>query len=427
MMITLDILLVFLLALLTLASYVEKIYHEKGKFLSRDFQENIEAFELKVEPRLKGAASRAQLSVAVLTQLTTAAIAMVLVFLVIRDDRWSAMEVARTVLGMVLVIIVFNRLLPFVFFTRTRGEWLVPFSPVLRLIIYLLLPITVVLGFCQQIAALAESHEPVQAETQSEAVDALIEAGQEEGILEEGDRALIQSVVEFRDKTVREVMTPRPEILALPITATIEEFTELLQKKPYSRVPVYEGSIDRIKGLVFAHDVLQVTDVDARTRSVASILKPIHFVPESKPVQELMREMQKLKIHLAAVIDEYGSVAGVVTIEDLLEELVGEIRDEHEMQTDVVKENDSSYIVPGSMDVDRLGELFGVRPENYEASTVAGLVSEALGRIPHAGEVVQEDGLRFEVLQSTDRKVERLRISVAQPGQPAPEPKQLRA
>jgi putative hemolysin len=136
--------------------------------------------------------------------------------------------------------------------------------------------------------------------------------------------------------------------------------------------------------------------------------------------------MQKLKVHLAVVIDEYGNVAGVVTIEDLLEEIVGEIRDEHEVHADVVRESESSYIVPGNMDVDRLNELFGVRPEDVEATTVSGLVSELVGRIPSPGEVIQEDGLRFEVLQSTDRRVERLRISLENPQQTL-ESSQLRA
>ena len=410
-----SILLFFLVALLTLASYVDRIYTEMGKFLSREFQENIQAYELKVEPRLKGARDRAPVSIAILTHLCTAAIAITITYLVTHAGGWEIRETGEAALWIVLTLMVFNRLLPFIFFTRTKGEWLAPFAPVLRVLIYLLLPITVVLGFCMQIAALAEQHEPVQAETQAEAVDALIEAGEEEGILEEGDRELIQSVVEFRDKTVREVMTPRPEIVAIPVTATVEEFTELIRTKPYSRVPAYEGTIDTIKGLAFAHDVLQVTDVDARNRSVSAILKPIHFVPETKPVEELMREMQREKVHFAAVIDEYGSVAGVVTMEDLVEEIVGEIRDEHEPHTDIVKETDKSYIVPGSMDIDHLDQLFGVRPENVQAATIAGLVSELAGRIPQSGEVIEDDGLRYEVLQSTDRKIERVRISQTVP------------
>jgi CBS domain containing-hemolysin-like protein len=415
MTIAISILLFVLILLLTLASYVERIYTEMGKFLSREFQENIEAYELKVEPLLNHASNRAPLSMAVLAQLCTAGIAMCISYIVMADGQWDAAEIGQALLAIVLIILIFNRLLPFVFFTRTKGEWLVKFAPLLRIIIYLMMPITIVLGFCLQIAALAEQNEPVEAESQSEAVDALIEAGQEEGILEEGDRQLIQSVVEFRDKTVREVMTPRPDIFAVPVETTIEQFTEDLRKEPYSRVPVYEGSIDKIKGLVFAHDLLQISDVDAKTRTVRQLMKPIYFVPESKPVQALMREMQAQKIHMAAVIDEYGSVAGVVTIEDLLEELVGEITDEHESQSDVIKENDGSYLVPGNMDIDRLGELFGIRPENIQATTVGGLVSELVGRIPDTGEVIQQNGLRFEILQSTDRLVERLRISVGQP------------
>ncbi len=133
----------------------------------------------------------------------------------------------------------------------------------------------------------------------------------------------------------------------------------------------------------------------------------------------LLRELQQEHMHMAIVIDEYGGVAGVVTIEDLVEEIVGEIRDEHEAKADIVRENENSYIVPGNMDVDRLTELFGVRPEAHEATTVAGLVSEMLGRIPERGEVVEDENLRFEVLESTDRRVVRLRISHRQPTQPS--------
>jgi CBS domain containing-hemolysin-like protein len=210
---------------------------------------------------------------------------------------------------------------------------------------------------------------------------------------------------------VREVMTPRPEVTAVAAETTIEELTDLLRSKPFSRVPVYENSIDHMVGIVFAHDVLQVADTEARTRKVAELMRPPHFVPETQHVSRLLREMQRDNLHMAIVVDEYGGVAGIVTIEDLLEEIVGEIRDEHEQKPDLVRENDHSYIVPGNMDVDRLAELFHVRPEGHDATTVGGLVSEVLGRIPSRGEVVQEGELRFEVLDSTDRRIERLRIT----------------
>jgi CBS domain containing-hemolysin-like protein len=265
------------------------------------------------------------------------------------------------------------------------------------------------------VAALTKDASEAEPERPSEAVDALIEAGQEEGILEESDRALIQSVVEFGDKTVREVMTPRPDVVAVPADMTIERFTELLRSHPYSRVPVYDGSIDHIIGIILSHDVLQVADVEARARTVRDVMRSeVQFVPESKRVSEQLREMQATNTQMAIVIDEYGGVAGIVTIEDLVEEIVGEIRDEHDATADIVREGEHSYLVPGSMDVDRLDDLFGVKPEGHEATTVAGLVTELLGRIPHPGEVVQEDGLRFEVLESTDRLIERLRISSVQ-------------
>ena len=403
--------LILLLGILTLVSYVDSLYAEMGKFLSREFQENIEAYEQDVEPRLKVSRSRVSLSMAVLVPITMAGIALLIGYMMFIDRAWTRSEIAQAAGSIVLIVIIFNRLLPFVFFTRTKGEWLRRFVWPLRILVYITLPVTLVLGFCLSVAALAEERPPEQPEHPSEAVDALIEAGREEGILEESDRELIQSVVEFGDKTVREVMTPRPEIVAVPIDTTVEQFTELLRTKPYSRVPVYEGSIDHIKGIVFAHDVLQMTDVEARHRTVRELMKPVDFVPESKLVSALLREMQKEGQHMAIVIDEYGGTAGVVTIEDLVEEIVGEIRDEHEAQADIVRENENSYVVPGNMDVDRLDELFHIRPNGHEAATVAGLVSEILGRIPEQGEVVEENGLRFEVLESTDRRVERLRIS----------------
>ena len=170
-------------------------------------------------------------------------------------------------LSLVLIIIVFNRLLPFVFFSRTSGRWLAHWTPLLRGLIYLFLPVTLVLGFCQSVAALTREHADAQPETPAEAVDALIEAGQEEGIIQEGDRDLIQSVVEFSGKTVREAMKPRPEMVAVPSDCTVEQVVELLRGKPFSRLPVYEGSIHNIKGILHAQDLLQVPDSEARTRA----------------------------------------------------------------------------------------------------------------------------------------------------------------
>jgi putative hemolysin len=406
--------LLLLLGLFTLVSYVDRVYDEIGKFLSREFQNNIESFEQLVEPKLGVGRNRAALSMAVLTQLIMAAIAMLVAFAVFRDQGWHVYEVLQATLSLILIVIVFHRYLPFLFFSRTQGQWLTRWVLLLRILIYLVLPVTLVLGFLQSVTALTREHSDETPESASEGVDALIEAGEEEGILDESNRELIHSVVQFGEKTVREAMKPRPEIVAVSTNTTVEQFVELQRERPYSRVPVFEGTIHNIVGIVHTQDILQVPDAEAHTRTVDSVMRiDVYFVPESKLGSDLLREMRKNNIRMAIVVDEYGGVAGLVTIEDLVEEIVGEIRDEHE-KAEVVRENDRSYVFAGNVDVDRLGELFGVRPEGKESATVAGLVSELAGHIPQKGEVLEEDGLRFEVLSSTERRVERVRISTTE-------------
>ena len=411
------LLVLLLLGLMTLVSYIERLHTEAGKFLSREFQENIDAYEKLVEPRLGIGRERVALAMALLEQLTTALFAMLVAYTVFMDKVWTPSEIAQAVLIVIIAIIVFNRVVPFGLFSRTKGEWLARFTIIIRILVYVAMPVTLIISFCQSVAALARERGEPEPEHPSEAVDAFIEAGQEEGIIEESDRDLIQSVVEFGDKTVREVMKPRPEIFAVSSDLTVEQLTEMLRAKPYSRIPVYSGTIDHIVGIVNSHDVLQLTDAEAKVRTVASIMKTdVRFTPETKRVSDLLREMQRDNIRIEVVIDEYGAVAGVVTIEDMVEEIVGEIRDEHDK--DLIKEAENTYVVPGSMDVDRLDELFGLRLEDHEATTIGGLVSEIAGRIPQPGEVIEDDKLRFEVLESTDRKVDRVRVTPAQPSAP---------
>ena len=221
--------LLLMLCLLTLVSYVDRVYTEVGKFLSREFQENIATFEQKIEPRLGVSRARAALSMAVLAQIIMAAIALLVGFAVFRDRAWSVYEILQATLSLVLIVILFNRFLPFLFFSRTNGEWLGRWVLLLKILIYVALPVTLVLGFLQSVTALTKEHSDETPETQAEAVDALIEAGQEEGILHESNRDLIQSVVEFGEKTVREAMKPRPEIVAVPTNTTVERFIELLR------------------------------------------------------------------------------------------------------------------------------------------------------------------------------------------------------
>jgi len=418
------LLILVLAAIETLASYISRVYSEFGKILTHEIEENLDAWEELVEPQLGLSREHAAISAAVLQQLALGIIA--LEFGAVLFDRAPHLarptyaEIAQAVLGVVLVVVFCNQLLPSLLFNRTRGRWAARLVWPIRLLLWLMTPITVFVRFFFSVASLAE--EPASAEEETAVdVEALLEAGEEEGILEESDIDLVRSAVEFGDKLVREVMTPRPEVFAVPESITLEEFLNQLREHNFSRVPVYAGSIDNVTGIAFAHDLLQIADEEARTRTVAGIQRPAVFVPETKRGYELLREMQREKQHMRIVIDEYGGVSGLVTIEDLLEEIVGNIKDEHEEDAaleEPQRESGGVWLVPGSFPVAQLPDLFGEQSalsdldEAYEATTLGGLVSEIEGRIPVPGEVVllESAGLRMEVVASTDRRVERLRV-----------------
>jgi CBS domain containing-hemolysin-like protein len=417
----LQIIFVAVLAVVeTLASYISRVYSEFGKILSREVQENLDAWETRIEPHLSLSREHAALCAAVLVQLSLGLIALefgaILFGHAARPGEPVPMEIAQAALSVMLVIIFCNQLIPSLLFNRTRGLWAAKLLWPICLLLWLATPVTVFIRFFFSVAELAEA--PANPEEPAPDVEALIEAGEEEGILEQSDRELVRSAVEFGDMLVREVMTPRPEIFAVSESITLESFLELLKKHNYSRVPIYAGSLDNVKGLAFAHDLLQISDEEARTRTVATILRSAAFVPETKRGYELLREMQREKQHMRIVIDEYGAVAGLVTIEDLLEQIVGNIQDEHETDTqieDPQREPSGSWLVPGSFPADQLSDLLGDTMEpsaDYEATTLGGLVSEIVGRIPKAGEtvVLEPLGLRVEIVASTGRRIERVRL-----------------
>jgi putative hemolysin len=419
-------LVVVLAAVVTLAAYMARVYSEFGKILSREVQDNLDAWEQHVEPRLWMSRERAALASSTLMHLGVGFLALELGVLVF--DRAPQMarptleEIVQAVLAVILVAVFCTQVVPFLLFQRTKGLWVVRLLWPVRLLLFVVFPVTLFVSFLLSIATLAE--EPVTAEEEAAGdVEALLEAGEEEGILEESDRDLVRSAVEFGDKLVRDVMTPRPQIFAVPESMTLAVFLEELREHNFSRVPVFAGTMDAITGIAFAHDLLQISDDEAKTRTIASIQRSAALVPETKKGYELLREMQREKQHMRIVIDEYGEVAGLVTIEDLLEQIVGNIGDEHEDEDDArvedaQPEGDGVWLVPGGFPVDRLEELAGANwlpDENFEAQTVGGLVSEAEGRIPHAGEVVEVGSLRIEVVASSDRRVEQVRVRVMGP------------
>lgn len=408
--------LILLLVLEIVASYISRIYSEFGKILSREVQDNLSAWEEGVEPHLGLSREHAALCAAVLEVLAFGLLALLLACeLFVRAPDTAAL--GETALALVLAVIFANQIIPSLLFDRTRGAWAARMLWPIRLLLWLVTPITVFIRFFYSVAALAE-HPVGSEEEPAPDVEALIEAGEEEGILEQSDRELVRSAVEFGDMLVRELMTPRPEIFAVPAEITLERFLELLREHNFSRVPVYAGTLDNVTGIAFAHDLLQIADEEARSRTVATIQRPAVFVPETKRGYELLREMQREKQHMCLVVDEYGSISGVVTIENLLEQIVGNIRDEHEPEMpreEPQREPSGAWLVPGNFPVDQLADLIGEPVEldqQYEAATLGGLVSEREGRIPLPGEVLvlEPAGLRIEVLDASTHRVERLRV-----------------
>ena len=247
-----------------------------------------------------------------------------------------------------------------------------------------------------------------------------LEAGEEQGLIEQDERRLLQSIVDFGDTLVREVMTPRPDMVAIRADATLEELRALFREQEYSRVPIYGENLDNIQGIVFLKDLIQVNDFSkiAHQRlqpDCPDLIRPATFVPETKRVADLLKEFQRKQVQAAIVVDEYGGTAGLVTIEDLLEEIVGEIRDEYDVETEpVVDEGRGSFVFSAKVNIDEIRERLGVEIEAEGFETVGGYVLTRVGRVPAVGETFELDGLAVEVLEAERRRIHKVRFSRAQ-------------
>jgi putative hemolysin len=416
--------LMALTAALIVASYFDRVYRELGHPSAGRMREHLEMFETEIEPRLKLDRARAALAFALVARVWLAAVAAVSVVGVVHlePDRW------QTVLEIVLLlggeVVIAMQLVPLLLLAGTSGHWASPIVPLVRLELWILWPILAVLELAGSVLRISDEELGAPAAEQ-QAIEAFVDAATEEGIIEQDEARLIEQVVEFGDKRVRDMMTPRPDVVAISARASLEELRRRVVETKFSRLPVFDKTMDDISGIVVARDMLEVPDRDAARRTVRELMRPALFVPEMKFGSELLKEMQRKNQQMAIVIDEYGLLAGVVTVEDLVEEIVGEIGEEDRRPApDVIRETGGSMVVRGSVGVDKIAELFGVPLEtaaqHSNVSTIAGLLNSVAGHVPRTGEVVEFDGLRFEVLEANQRKVLRVRARRATPAPISP-------
>jgi putative hemolysin len=395
---------------LCLITFVQTLYLENMRLRTRDVP-SLQYFKSTLEERLGFKNDEGTLSFSLIKHGTLLMLG-ILVFMIFEGyNDWVVCLEAIVTSWVVMMVAAY--LVPQILYRRSSGKLLAPAVPLLRGTAFVIRPVVGLLNFLQSLLELADeqakSDEPPS--SAAESIDALITAGEEEGLIQEDDRRLIQSVVEFGDKVVREVMTPRPAIVAVQADATLEHLRQLVIHEQYSRIPVFEESIDHMVGFVHVRDMFELADEERATLKIRELMRPIRFVPEMKPVNDLMREMQHEGAHMVIVVDEYGNTAGLVTMEDLVEVILGEIRDEHEPDTDVAEEPGGSYLVAGTFDVNRLKELLEFEPqEEIESTTVGGLVTEWLGHVPKVGEVVERDGVHIEILASDELRVQKVRV-----------------
>jgi len=400
---------------LTVFAYLDRVYRHLGRMSTGRVREHLEYFEANIEPRFKLERRQAALGFSILVNLTLAVVAVqtahgVLLFVPRVLD--ATIEIGVYLLAEVLL---FGQLIPAVLLGRTRARWVVILTPSLRAAMALTWPFRALLEMAISFAHISEEERPAGSGDQADGIEALVEAAQEEGILAQDEADLIEQVVEFSDKRVLTLMTPRPEIVAIADTATLEQMRRLLIETRFSRVVVYRHTLDDVVGIADAQDLLQISEEEARRRTAGELARPALFVPETKLGSQLLREMRRRNQPMAIVVDEHGLVAGVVTIEDLVEEIVGEVmQDETRTPPDVVRESDGSLTLRGSVPVEKLQELLGVEfaPDAAAATatTVAGLLNRIAGHVPRSGERLDYHGLRFEVVEANQRKVLRLRV-----------------
>src|SRR5215213_3814332 len=414
---------VVLLIVLSVLATVDMAFGQLSDVgLRRLIGENGEKPEPRARPFLQQALeNRPRFSFALSAMIQ---ILLVVVAVLITSISLSVFPDPRLVLvGLVAGLIlagIFRQLVPLFISTRNPEGTLLFLLPVVRpffpIMAFVADPFQRLFDRSRRKDQVTETGDEEEEEDDSNDLQALIDVGEAEGILEEEEGELIHSIIEFGDTRVSEVMTPRPDIVAVPENATVREARDIILESKYSRLPAYREQIDDVEGMIYVRDLLQYWAEGRENESIESLVRSVYFIPETKPVADLLEEMQKAHAQLAMVIDEYGGVCGLVTVEDILEEIVGEIEDEDiggEELEEIVEGPDGSYEVLGSTEIGKIERLFDMEIEADDFTTIAGLVINESGKVPAVGEVLTIRGLEVEVLEADERRIGRLRVKKA--------------
>ena len=407
----------FIVALL-LMSIIDVAFGSVNKISVRRLLDNPKAKSAAALNALLETRSEILMSIHILIQLLLVSGA---VFLFAAFGRRQVPYVAGmpgTIVLMFVLILLFRQLIPRLVATRSPELVLIYLFPAFRLSSVLMKPfagvLTSVLNYFHR---WEEEMEPVKEEEASEEeIQAFIDAGQEEGILEHDEGEMIQSIVHFGDKVAREVMTPRTQIVAVDINSSVDKLLQLITSKRHARIPVFRDDIDNMEGMIHERDLLRLWQRGDKMENLRSLVKPVHFIPETKAVDDLLQEMKEKGDQMVLVVDEYGGISGLITMEDLVEEIVGDIHDTEFEGEKIIEEGHGVYIVPGTLELSDLDELLGSPfVEETECTTVAGAVVELFGKLPSAGERIEHQGVMVEVLDADRRRVHRLRMKILVP------------
>lgn len=358
------------------------------------------------------------LSTAIIRSLAITILLIASVFLSLSEER--AIELTRLLTATAfawVAVLIFGIAIPYAW-AKYAGEWLVVrCNWMLILSRILCAPILTILSIfdpiVRRLAGVPIQDSSSFADDLEQEILNVVSEGELHGAVDEGEKEMIESVIELGDMRVEEIMTPRTEVVALPVDANLQDVLEVIRTKGHSRIPVYEETIDTALGILYAKDLLR-RDPNAPFK-LRKIIRKAFYIPESKPVPDLLSELKKQKVHMAIVLDEYGGTAGIVTLEDILEELVGELADEYETPEPVgiKKIDEMTYEVDARMRIDDLEDEIDIEiPDDKDYETIGGFVFSRLGRIPRVGERCEHENLALEVLAAEPRRITRLKMTI---------------